>query len=168
MAAVPVFLLWAFSSWLVVLIGAQVAVAHELDGVVIHGARVAPLAPYDEEVAGVKIMAELAGRARKPGDGLITASELARRLRLLPESVRNVAGRLQRFGLVRRIDGGYRLACDPDRTRVSDVLDAILGRPADRRDKPRRKGATLTELVDKNAAARARGAALSSNDTALS
>ena len=31
-----------------------------------------------------------------------------------------------------------------------------------------RKGATLTELVDRNAAARARGAALSSNDTALS
>ena len=37
MAAIPVFLLWAFSSWLVILIGAQVAVAHELDGILIHG-----------------------------------------------------------------------------------------------------------------------------------
>ena len=96
MAAVPVFLLWAFSSWLVILIGAQVAVAHELDGILIHGARVPPLDPYDEQMAGVQIMVELARGARGAGDGSATTDELARRLRLLPESVRVVAGRLQR------------------------------------------------------------------------
>jgi membrane protein len=38
MAAVPVFLLWAFSSWWVVLLGAQIAVAHERDTLLVHGA----------------------------------------------------------------------------------------------------------------------------------
>jgi membrane protein len=169
MAAVPVFLLWAFSSWLVVLIGAQVAVAHELDGILIHGARVAPLEPYDEQMAGVQIMVEVARGARGAGDASPTTGELARRLRLLPESVRVVAGRLQRAGLLDRTDDGYRLACDPDRTTLRDVVGALLGRPDENHDgQPRRTGATLTELVEKNAASRARAAALSSNDTALS
>ena len=168
MAAVPVFLLWAFSSWLVVLIGAQVAVAHELDGIVIHGARVAPLDPYDEQMAGVQIMVEIARGARGAGEASATTGELARRLRLLPESVRVVASRLQRAGLLARTDDGYRLTCDPDRTTLRDVVGALLGRADENGDgRPRRTGATLSELVEKNAASRARAAALSSNDTAL-
>ena len=64
MAAIPVFLLWSFTSWLVVLIGAQIAVAHELDGVLIHGARAWRLDPYEEQVAGVQIMVEATRGAR--------------------------------------------------------------------------------------------------------
>ena len=90
-------------------------------------------------------------------------------MRLLPESVRVVAGRLQRAGLLARTDDGYRLACDPDRTTLRDLVGALLGRPDENGDgQPRRTGATLSELVEKNAASRARDAALSSNDTALS
>jgi len=63
LAAVPVFLLWAFSSWLVVLIGAQVAVAHELDVILVHGARALRLDPYGEQVAGLQIMLETTRRA---------------------------------------------------------------------------------------------------------
>ena len=37
MAALPVFLLWAFFSWLVILLGAQIAVAHERDEILVHG-----------------------------------------------------------------------------------------------------------------------------------
>jgi membrane protein len=37
MAAVPVFLLWSFFSWLVILLGAQIAVAHERDQILVHG-----------------------------------------------------------------------------------------------------------------------------------
>ena len=56
-----------------------------------------------------------------------------------------------------------------DRTTLRDVVGALLGRPDENRDgRPRRTGATLTELVEKNAASRARAAALSSHDTALS
>jgi membrane protein len=37
MAALPVFLLWSFFSWFVVLLGAQIAVAHQRDELLIHG-----------------------------------------------------------------------------------------------------------------------------------
>jgi membrane protein len=157
MAAVPVFLLWSFSSWLVILIGAEVAVAHELDGILIHGARAWRLGPYDEQVAGVQIMvettqAELMARAGRAGvhDGTTATNDLARRLRLLPECVREIAGRLVAAGLLRRADGDdYRLACDPDRTGLRDVVGAVIGRPDDdeRARTDRRIGPTLRELV---------------------
>jgi membrane protein len=161
MAAIPVFLLWAFSSWLVILIGAQVAVAHELDGILIHGASSWRLDPYEEQMAGVQIIAETTRRelrARERGsigaEGA-TANELARQLRLLPASVRDVAARLRAAGLLRQTDaGGYRLACDPDRTGLRDVVGAIIGRPVDggATTGPRRTGPTLHELAERQAA----------------
>ena len=134
MAAIPVFLLWAFSSWLVILIGAQVAVAHELDGILIHGARAWQLEPYDEQVAGVQIMvgggAARAARGRpRRGDQRAGAPvEIATR-----ERAAKWLGGWQRGGLLAESTGGdYRLACDPDRTSVRDVVGAVIGRPAAR------------------------------------
>jgi membrane protein len=170
MAAVPVFVLWAFTSWMVVLIGAEVAVAHQLDGILIHGTRALRLEPYEERVAGVQLMVEATRRARLPGDRGATARELARRMRLLPANVRELAGRLERGGLLRQDDDGrYRLACDPERTSLRDVVGALICRPPDRRAATAgRAGATLRELADRAAGARARAAALSSNDVVLS
>lgn len=36
-AALPVFLLWSFFSWIMILLGAQIAVAHERDEILVHG-----------------------------------------------------------------------------------------------------------------------------------
>ena len=153
MAAIPVFLAWSFTSWLVVLIGAQVAVAHEVDSVLIHGARAWRLDAYQEQVAGVEIMVEATRRALSLRDGGLTANEVARRLRLLPESVRDVARRLLAAGLLRRIGAGdYRLACDPDRTSLRDVAGAIIGRPADDRSVSlARSDRSLREVVESDA-----------------
>jgi membrane protein len=160
LAAVPVFLLWAFSSWLVVLIGAQVAVAHELDGILVHGARALRLDPYGEQVAGLQIMLETTRRAlfsadERAGGGApddaraATTNELARDLRLLPEEVRDVARRLETAGLLHEpTTGTYRLACDPDRTGLRDVVGAMIGGPEDARAAgASRRGPSLHELV---------------------
>jgi len=156
MAAVPVFLLWAFFSWLVILIGAEVAVADELDRILIHGTRAWQLSPYEEQVAGVEIMVEatacaLSARADGSG-GSVSASTLARRLRLMPQSVREVGRRLLAAGLMRRTAGDdYRLACDPDRAGLRDVVAAVIGRPGDDGGAQvgRRNGPTLRELVER-------------------
>ncbi len=169
MAAVPVFLMWSFSSWLVILIGAQVGVAHELDGIMVHGVRALHLDPYDEQVAGVQIMVEATRRASSASGAGATADETARRLRLLPECVRDLTGRLQRAGLIRHDAGGFQLACDPDRTSLRDVVSAVIGRPARAPGAGgRRSSPTLRELAEKDDASRARAAVLSSNDVALS
>ena len=153
MAAIPVFLLWSFTSWLVVLIGAQIAVAHELDGVLIHGARAWRLDAYQEQVAGAQIMVEATRRALSLRDGGATVNELARKFRLLPESVRDVGRRLLAAGLLRRSKAGeFRLACDPDRTSLRDVSGAIIGRSVDDRAVSlARSDRSLRELVDGDA-----------------
>ena len=164
MAAIPVFLLWAHASWLVILLGAQIAIAHELDGILIHGTSVLSLDPYGEQMAGLQIMVETARRAlSSPDDAPVddgrgetaTANELARELRLLPDNVREVAGRLQAAGLLRQAESGvYRLACDPDETGLRDVVGAIIGGPADKPSvAPRRPGPSLHELVARRATA---------------
>jgi membrane protein len=164
MAAIPVFLLWAHASWLVILLGAQIAIAHELDGILIHGTSALSLDPYGEQVAGLQIMVETARRALSSPDdtpvddgrgGTATANELARELRLLPDNVREVAGRLQAAGLLRQGESGvYRLACDPDETGLRDVVGAIIGGPADKPSvAPRRPGPSLHELVARRATA---------------
>jgi membrane protein len=153
-----VFLLWSFSSWMVVLIGAQVAVAHELDSVLVHGARALQLDPYDEQVAAVQIMVEAAARASAASAAAPTADELARRLRVLPATIRELAGRLLGAGLLRRNDtGAFGLACDPDRTSLRDIVNAVIGRPAgDPAASGKRTGPTLHELADRQAALRPR------------
>ena len=153
MAAIPVFLLWSFTSWLVVLVGAQIAVAHELDGILIHGTSSWRLDAYQEQVAGVQIMVEATRRALSLRDGGATVNELARRFRLLPESVRDIGRRLLAAGLLRRSNAGdFRLACDPDRTSLRDVAGAIIGRPVDDRAVSlARSGRSLRELVEGDA-----------------
>src|SRR4051812_8066979 len=165
MAAIPVFLLWAHSSWLVILLGAQIAIAHELDEILIHGTSALSLDPYGEQIAGLRIMVETTRRAlssqpdevpaEEGGEGTATANELARELRLLPDNVREVAGRLQAAGLLHQAESGvYRLACDPDETGLRDVVGAIIGGPAEKRSvAPRRPGPSLHELVERRAAA---------------
>ena len=69
MAAIPVFLLWAHSSWLVILLGAQIAMAHELDGILIHGTSALSLDPYGEQMAGLQIMVATTRRALPIRDG---------------------------------------------------------------------------------------------------
>jgi membrane protein len=164
MAAIPVFLLWAHSSWLVILLGAQIAIAHELDSILIHGTSALSLDPYGEQMAGLQIMVATTRRALSSPDdapaneeraGTATANELARELRLLPDNVREVAGRLQAAGLLRQAESGvYRLACDPEETRLRDVVGAIIGGPADKPPvPPRRPGPSLHELVERRATA---------------
>jgi membrane protein len=145
LAAVPVFLLWAFASWMAILVGAQIAVAHELDAILVHGARALRLDPYGEQVAGLQIMLET---TRRHGEAA-TTNELARELRLLPEDVRDVARRLEAAGLIREgSTGSYRLACDPAETGLRDVVGAMIGGPAEARaGVGRRPGPSLDELV---------------------
>jgi membrane protein len=124
-AALPVFMLWVFVSWYVVLIGAEIAVGHDLDRTLSHGTQAWELHPLAEQAAGAALMVEVARRPAPP-----TTVELARQLRLLPATIRTLVARLTAAGLLRRADsGGHQLACDPASTTLGDVLDAVAGRP---------------------------------------
>jgi hypothetical protein len=124
-AALPVFMLWAFACWYVVLIGAEIAVAHDLDRTLGHGASTWTLHPLAEQAAAAGLMIEVARR-----DGGMTTDELACALRLLPGTVRALAARLAGADMLRRTaNNRYELACDPETTVLGDVVAAISGRP---------------------------------------
>jgi membrane protein len=131
--AFPVFLMWAFSSWYTLLIGAEIAVAHHTDVVLPRGARAFHLDVDGERQASAAIVLRLA-RASRPADGAapgpISDDDLARALRLPPQLVRDLCVRLVDRNLLREERAGFSLRPDPDRTAFAAVIDAVERDPA--------------------------------------
>ena len=123
-AAGPVFLLWAFSSWYVVLFGAEVAVGHGVDRVLVHGAWCFRLDAVGEQETGLEIML----RATQAN---VTVDSLARELRLAPQLVRGIGARLVDCGLLAEAGRDrFTLARTPDRIGIAEVIDAVVRDPA--------------------------------------
>ena len=126
----PVFLLWAFSSWFVVLLGAEIAVGHSVDRVLRHGAWCLHLDALAEQETGLEIIVRAAR-------GQVSVDGLARELRVPPQPIRRIALRLREHGLLTEAAlDRFALGCDPDRTSVVAVIDAVGRDPA--LDRPRR------------------------------
>jgi membrane protein len=120
----PVFLLWAFSSWFAVLLGAEIAVGHGVDRVLLHGAWCLHLDALGEQETGLEIMVRAAR-------GPVSVDGLARELRLPPQLVRRIGLRLHERGLLAEAGlDEFALGCDPDRTSVVAIIDAVGRDPA--------------------------------------
>ena len=127
-AAGPVLLLWIYSSWYVVLIGAEIAIGHGLDRVLVHGAGGWRLDAAGQRAASVAIMAQVARatQAAPPEAAPVTLNELARTLRLFPRAIQPVCRKLVAGGLLKWTDGaGYRLARDPRDITVASILEEL-------------------------------------------
>jgi len=130
MLAVAVFLLWAYSSWTAVLVGAEIAVAHRDDRILRQGVSAFGLDGIGEIAACTTIMVCVtrAGgaaldHAAVPEDGL------AGTLRLPPELVRTLCARLAKRGLLVHDPAGYKLGCDPRDTDLAAIIDAAQRDP---------------------------------------
>ena len=120
----PVFLLWAYSSWFVVLFGAEIAVGHSVDRVLRHGAWCFHLDALAEQETGLEIMVRSAR-------GQVSVDGLARELRIPPQLIRRIGGRLSERGLLAEAGlDQFTLGCDPDRTGVLAIVDAVGRDPA--------------------------------------
>ncbi|HEX7636836.1 MAG TPA: YihY family inner membrane protein [Burkholderiaceae bacterium] len=130
-ATVPIFLLWIYLGWMIVLFGAViVAYAPSLQmRVVRHGRQ-----PGQRFGLALQIVRELA-RGRDAGTRGMTHLELAEALRMDPLQIESVleallgldwVGRLDESGLARHV-----LLCDPARTSLLPLVDAVLLAPVD-------------------------------------
>lgn len=132
LALLPLFLLWVYVTWLIVLFGLQIT--YQLQ----HGrlkTRAQPIiemsATLVEPSAGLMVMAAI---ARAFGEGRpLDAPALATRTRLADPVVRMVLARLVERNLLHRIEAaggtpelsepGYTLARSPDNIRIAELLE---------------------------------------------
>ena len=130
-AAIPVLFLLTHTSWLMVLIGAEIAVGHAVERIVPRGVAVLTPDAAACQIIGALVMAEVVRETGTNATGTrwLGADAMAGKLRVLPQAVRWVADRLVLRGLLARSVDGYTLHGDPDQLRLSDVCDALARDP---------------------------------------
>jgi membrane protein len=131
MVALPLMLIWLFVCWAIVLLGAEVAFAHQnLSHYRQELAQVTP-GPAEREAVGLRIALEVAAAFCR-GHSPPLAGELSESLTISVRTVREMLDALEEAGIVVRITGedresAYVPARPVDRISVSNVLHAMRG-----------------------------------------
>lgn len=132
-AALPVLLVWIFFSWVIVLLGAELAFALQ-NFATFRQARVGEEpSPAEREAVGLALATRMA-RAFRAGTGGLTAEELATDLDVPVRTIRSLLDDFERAGLVAprgddKLDG-FQLGRAAESIGVTELLTALRG-PAD-------------------------------------
>lgn len=132
-AALPIFLAWVQISWLIVLLGAELAYAHESER------EYRGLATYEQREHAFQQSLALRASVRiaaafLAGEPPVTSHAIGGALGVSSREVDEVLRELERGRLVSHVDSAesadgvaYQPARDPGSIRVTDVLDALSG-----------------------------------------
>lgn len=154
LSALPIFLVWTYVSWLIVLVGAQVAASHQ-----------------NEQMTRQRFHAQRADQALKETLAVAAAAQVTRDfltagprrshealaaiLEVPPPAMEEILEALVRAGLLARSVSGHEIGYlpgrDPDAIRLTDVRDALRkDRQADviRADVERHIGPGLRHVLD--------------------
>jgi membrane protein len=132
-AAIPIFLLWIYVSWVAVLFGAEFAFAHQNEPAYRQIARSRYHDQSFKRVLGVRAVVRVA-RAFLAGRRPYGSEELAAELGVPERSLLEVLARMQKQNIVVALeegfDSGVLPARDLETIRLKDVLDALEERSA--------------------------------------
>lgn len=125
-AAIPIFLLWIYLSWLVTLLGAVFAAALPNWSTFGKANALRPWTPLGESLDQVlRVLRALVNAHRQ--SRVLTTGQIAGRLGILIEDTERVLDELARGGWVARAVGErWSLACDAHTTTVAEVCDGFL------------------------------------------
>jgi membrane protein len=124
-AIVLTTLIWVYLSWLILLIGAQLAFYLQFPQYLRHGQEAIELTGKDSELAGLAIM-YLIGRDYAAGRSNWNAGRLAAELDVPSIALAPVLGRLERAGLILATENElYVPGRNPDGILLTDIVDAV-------------------------------------------
>ena len=152
LGAVPLFLLWVFVSWLLVLFGARLAYAIQYAAG--RSGTLRPSEPRDREILCASVALAAVARFLR-GAEPASASLIARELGVEAQAVADAADRLRVEGLLADVrSGGLVPARPPDQIHLLDISRAARGAPpqgaaAHSNDSIFRKMADLFEQADR-------------------
>jgi membrane protein len=138
LAVLPVFMLWIYVSWLIVLLGVEVAYAHQNLQELTQEDHGKQLCSSSRDILATALMIEICSRFMK-GEEAPIASFMAKSFGVPLRCVREVLEELAEAGLLVRTcggDEGWHPAADPGRIGVVQVLEAVrsYGYPLQFRD----------------------------------
>ncbi len=153
LGSIPIFLVWMYMSWLIVLVGAQLAAAHQNEHDLRQRFHASRVDQGLREALAVAVMAQVA-RDFVQGGPRRSHAELAALLAVPAPIMDEILDTLARGGVAARTlsggDIGWVPGGDVDRIRMSDVLEALRHDPvADplRADVGRQLGPELERLL---------------------
>jgi membrane protein len=124
-AIVLTTLIWVYLSWLILLIGAQLAFYLQFPQYLRHGQEAIELTGSDSELVGLAIMYVI-GRDYAAGQSNWNAGRLAAELDLPSIALAPVLARLERAGLIVATEKElYVPGRDPDGILLADIVDAV-------------------------------------------
>jgi membrane protein len=130
LAVLPLFLIWLYITWIIVLLGLEIAFTHQHFAALIRSRAAGERDDCDRVTTGLQIFTMIATRFHKGLDPP-TSDELSRRFLVATGSVDSHLDRLVGAGLARRVAFGRSLegvvpARSLDSVRVADVIDAFV------------------------------------------
>jgi membrane protein len=143
LAVVPIFLIWLYVAWSVVLLALEIAYVHQHRHFAWLGRLPQQVSPGDRVLFGLEVFLEVAGRFHR-GESPPSGEEIARRLNATLAEVRNLTELFQENGLVLVAGGRLVPARSLDRISLRGLFQCLLGSTA----QPARPGGAALDLYN--------------------